>query len=569
MGTAGHIDHGKTTLVKFLTGKDTDTLPEEKKRGITIDLGFSFLEISENKKIGIIDVPGHKKFIKNMTAGVSGIDYIILTVAADDGVMPQTREHFDIVKLLGVKHGVIVLTKCDLASIEQKEKAEEEIKNLVKNSFLENSEIFEVSIKNPLSFEKLKNYLIKDIEKIKESEKNISEKFKMYVDRIFSVKGFGTVVTGTALSGEISINDTLFLYPKNIKVRVKGIENHGTKVSKISAGMRCGLNISGAEKDEIKRGDILSSEENLISSKIIHGVFNPLENISIKNNEKIKIYIGTREITGKIKFLKTSYKNLCEIILNEEITGDFGEMGIVRSMSPVKTLGGFKILSLSEKKIKADDVFYINSLINLDKNIKVQENKNEELIKILESFHKNFPIKKGILLAELKNKYFKNISVKEFKNLLEENMENQNLKCEKILGKEYISLKNHKAKLTKDEKILKEEIFKIYKEGRFIPQKKSDIKKIFSDKKFEDVFDYLLENEMILFLQDDFYILNGFLKESQKIIGEFILENKSINISETRKILNVERVYAVMILEKLDELKITKRINDYRILEKE
>ena len=166
IGTAGHIDHGKTTLVKYLTGKDTDTLPEEKKRGITIDLGFSFLELPENKKIGIVDVPGHEKFIKNMTAGVSGIDYIILTVAADDGVMPQTEEHFNIIKLLGVKHGAVVLTKCDLASPEQKEKAKENIKNLVENSFLENSEILEVSIKNLVSYENLKNYIIKDIEKI-------------------------------------------------------------------------------------------------------------------------------------------------------------------------------------------------------------------------------------------------------------------------------------------------------------------------------------------------------------------------------------------------------------------
>ena len=175
-----------------------------------------------------------------MTAGVSGIDYIILTVAADDGVMPQTEEHFNIIKLLGVKHGVIVLTKCDLVSSEQKEKVKENIKNLVKNSFLESSEILEVSIKNLASYENLKNYIIKDIEKIKKSE-NFSEdynkkNFKMYVDRVFSVKGFGTVVTGTILSGEISVNDFLYIYPKNIKVKVKGIENHSVKVEKINAG---------------------------------------------------------------------------------------------------------------------------------------------------------------------------------------------------------------------------------------------------------------------------------------------------------------------------------------------
>lgn len=202
-----------------------------------------------------------------MTAGVSGIDYIILTVAADDGVMPQTEEHFNIIKLLGVRHGAVVLTKCDLASPEQKEKAKENIKNLVENSFLENSEILEVSIKNLVSYENLKNYIIKDIEKIQKSE-NFSEDynkkdFKMYVDRSFSVKGFGTVVTGTALSGEVFINDFLYVYPKNIKVKVKGIENHSVKVEKIKAGNRCALNISGIEKDEINRGDIISSCSNL------------------------------------------------------------------------------------------------------------------------------------------------------------------------------------------------------------------------------------------------------------------------------------------------------------------
>ena len=201
IGTAGHIDHGKTTLIKNLTGKDTDTLPEEKKRGITIDIGFSYLEISENKKIGIIDVPGHEKFIKNMIAGISGINYILLTVACDDGVMPQTEEHFNIAELLGIKYGVIVLTKCDLVNEEQKSLVKKEIKNLVKNSFLENAEILETSAKDKNSYEKLKSFLIKDIEKCEKEDKKSKEKdFRMYVDRTFSVKGFGTVITGTVLS---------------------------------------------------------------------------------------------------------------------------------------------------------------------------------------------------------------------------------------------------------------------------------------------------------------------------------------------------------------------------------
>lgn len=578
IGTAGHIDHGKTTLVKYLTGKDTDTLPEEKKRGITIDLGFSFLELSENKKIGIVDVPGHEKFIKNMTAGVSGIDYIILTVAVDDGVMPQTEEHFNIIKLLGVKHGVIVLTKCDLVSSEQKEKVKENIKNLVENSFLESSEILEVSIKNLISYENLKNYIIKDIEKIKKSE-NFSEDynkkdFKMYVDRTFSVKGFGTVVTGTALSGEISVNDFLYVYPKNIKVKVKGIENHSVKVEKINAGRRCALNLSGIEKDEIKRGDIISSSDNLPSSKIIHVMFEPLKNFGVKNNEKVKMYIGTKEIKGKIRILEKNSDNfsekfLAELLLDEEITAEFGELGIIRSLNPPQTVGGFKILSLSQKKADKKDKEYIKKLISLDKNIKIQENINGRLIEIICNFHKNFPLKRGILSAQLKNQYFTDLKNREFRNLIDENIKNESLKCEKIFEKECISIKDFKIKLNKDEKNLKEKIFKIYKGNAFNLQKKSEIKKFFPDKNFDEIHNYLAEEGMIIFLGEDFYILKGFLKEAEKKIKEFILENEKITISQAREILNVKRAEALMILEKLDELKITKRINDYRILEKE
>ena len=578
IGTAGHIDHGKTTLVKYLTGKDTDTLPEEKKRGITIDLGFSFLELSENRKIGIVDVPGHEKFIKNMTAGVSGIDYIILTVASDDGVMPQTEEHFNIIKLLGVKHGVIVLTKCDLASPEQKEKAKENIKNLVENSFLESSEILEVSIKNLISYENLKNYIIKDIEKIKKSE-NFSEdynkkNFKMYVDRVFSVKGFGTVVTGTALSGKVSINDFLYIYPKNIKVKVKGIENHSVKVEKIKAGNRCALNLSGIEKDEIKRGDIISSSDNFPSSKIVHVMFEPLKNFAVKNNEKVKIYMGTKEIKGKIRVLEKNSDNFsekfpAELLLDEEITAEFGELGIIRSLNPPQTIGGFKILSLSQKRADKKDKEYIKNLISLDKNIKIQENINGRLIEIICNFHKKFPLKRGILSAQLKNRYFTDLKNREFRNLIDENIKNESLKSEKIFEKEYISIKDFKIKLNKDEKNLKEQIFKIYKGNAFNPQKKSEIKEIFSNKNFDEIHNYLAEEGMIIFLGEDFYILKGFLKEAEKKIKEFILENEKITISQARKILNVKRAEALMILEKLDELKITKRINDYRILEKE
>lgn len=578
IGTAGHIDHGKTTIIKYLTGKNTDTLPEEKKRGITIDLGFSFLEIYKDEKIGIVDVPGHEKFIKNMVAGISGINYIIFTIAVNDGIMPQTEEHFNIIKLLKIKHGVIVLTKTDLVSNEQIDKVKKQVKLLVKNSFLEKFKILETSIKNINSYKNLKDFIIEDIKNIEEQKENIyKENFKMYIDRCFSVNGFGTVVTGTILYGKVSLNDYLYLYPLNKKVRVKGIESHNEKKEKIQAGNRCALNITNIEKSQIRRGDIIFSSQNFVSSKIIDVMFEPLKNYSVKNNQRIKIYIGTKEINGKIRlfleneiFIKKDEdlkKYPAELILDEEISVEYGEIGIIRNSSSTNTLGGFKILLLSSKKGKRNDKNYIENLINIDKNIKTKENNNEKLKNIIKNFHENYPMQKGILRAELKNKYFDKLSYKEFKNLLEENILRNEIKYEKVFDKEYISLRDYKIKFGKEEKILKEKIFKIYKENRFFPQKRSIIKEDFSNEKnFDIIHNYLFEEQMIIFLGNDFYILKGFFNEAQKKVTEFLLENKNITISQMKKLLEIDRMSAIMILEKFDSLNITQRINDYRIL---
>ncbi len=582
IGTAGHIDHGKTTLIKNLTGKDTDTLPEEKKRGITIDIGFSYLEISENKKIGIIDVPGHEKFIKNMIAGISGINYIILTVACDDGVMPQTEEHFNIAELLGIKYGVIVLTKCDLVNEEQKNLVKKEIKNLVKNSFLENAEILETSAKDKNSYEKLKNFLIKDIEKCEKEDKKSKEKdFRMYVDRAFSVKGFGTVITGTVLQGEISVGNSLYTYPLNSKVRIKSIENHGIRLEKIEEGNRCALNISDIEKENIKRGSIVSSAPDFKSSDIIDVMFEPLSNVSIKNNQKIKVYFGTREILGKIKiftensqFIKIDDKKIkhpAQIYLEEKAALIYKEKGIIRDSVSGKILGGVKVLNLSSEKIKQSNILYAEKLINIYKEDETFENKKDSayLKNILENFHKFSHLERGILRAELKNKYFKDFSHKDFKKFIDENIIKNEIKSEKIYEREYLSLKDYKIKLTKDEKELKEKIFKIYKESRFIPKKQSIIEGDFLNaENFRNIHNYLYEEGMIIFLENDFYILKGFLKEAEKLIKEYLKENEKITLSEARTLLNIDRLSAVMILEKLDKLKITERNKDYRILYK-
>lgn len=580
IGTAGHIDHGKTTLVKYLTGKDTDTLPDEKKRGMTIDLGFSYLDISENRRAGIIDVPGHEKFIKNMVAGVMGIDYIILAVACDDGIMPQTKEHFQIAELLGVKAGVIVLTKTDIADEERKKEAAEEIQNFVKGSFLENAPILETSVKDISSYEKLKNYIINDIKKIKTSETEDGNEFRMSIDRCFSVKGFGTVVTGTSLKGRISVGDTVNIYPLNIKTKVKGIENHGAKIESIDAGNRIALNLAGVEKSQIKRGDILSSAEKIQDSDRIDVMFTSLKDIHIKNNQRVRVHLGTREIIGRIRFFgrdKITEKDRypAQILLEEKAAGIYGELGIIRNYSPVYTMGGIKILNISGEKTKRDNAEYTENLINLDKNKKHEREKNiltEEYLKeILKKFHNENSFERGILRAELKNRYFKNISMKDFKGFIEENIIKNEIKSEKIFEKEYISLKDFKIKLTKEQKLFKEDIFKKYKEYGFSPEDINKTAEYLSHIKaeiFKKIHSYLWEEGMIVFLGENTFILKGFLKEAEKQIKTYFEKNEKLTVKDFRELLKINRKSALLILEKLDNMEVTERNSDYRILKK-
>ena len=589
IGMAGHIDHGKTALVECLTGKNTDTLPEEKKRGITVDIGFSYLDLNGNK-VGIVDVPGHEKFIKNMVAGISAINYVIMVIAADDGIMPQTKEHFEIIKLLNIKNGMIILTKTDLVQAEVIEQRKKEIREFFKGSFLENSLILEFSIKNKDLISNLKKYLIDDIKRVKEEnigrilDEELDEKFRMYIDRVFSIKGFGTIVTGTLLKGKININDNFYIYPHNLKGKIKGIENHGEKLDEIQAGNRCALNLSQADKNLIKRGNIISSNDNFSSSNIVDIIFIPLKNKKVKNNQRIRLHIGTREVIGRIKFfsndliidnqivVKDDFLRFpAQLFLEEEITAFYSELGIIRNFSPMDTIGGIKILDVMGEKTKKNNVQYIQKLLDLDKGKFENEIDYSLILKdILEKFHESNYANKGIERLELKNVYFKDISFKELKNILEKNILQGIIKIEKNLDKEYISLKDFKVKLTKEDKQLKEKIFKMYKESGLIPLKRSIIEKEFEDKfEFEKIHNYLFEENMIIYIGEDFYILKGFFKEIQKIIAMFFENSNRLKISDLKKILNLNREVVILILNKLDNIKFTKRINDYRILNKE
>lgn len=612
VGMAGHIDHGKTTVVKYLTGVDTDTLPEEKSRGMTINLGFTQIKFDDGSRVGLIDVPGHEKFIKNMSAGVSGVDYLLMVIACDDGIMPQTEEHFQILKLFGVKKGMILLTKRDLVDEKRYEEVKKQCREYFKGSFLENSPLLSLSITDIESYNTLKNLLKEELKKIDLEERE--RYFRMDIDRVFSVKGFGCVVTGTVKSGKISIGDTLTIYPQNKMVKVKGLESHGEKKDSIGTGNRCAINLAGIESSEIKRGDIIG--KSLLTGDKIECKLTLLESSpKIKNNHRIRLNIGTDEIIGRVKI----YEKNCilagesafvQIDLEEVLGGVLKERGIVRNYSPISTIGGIELLDFSKKEFNRKDTKQIELLKVLSQ--EDNEKKVEELIKIdreleyifslfgeeislenlietkkiflldkkyihrdvllekisiivdeLEKFYSENRLVRGILKSQIKERYFKNYSLKDYNKFFD-----LDLVKEKItVVDELVALKEFKIRLNKEEKNMKEEIFSYYKEQKFNLKPYSYYLEVTKDKNlFEQVHRYMVEEGFIQYLEEEYYILNGYLKESTKLITNFLEKNRKIQVKEAKEVLNNSRDSSILILRKLDTLKVTKNIDGVRVL---
>ena len=299
VGMSGHIDHGKTSIVKLLTGKDTDTLKQEQERGMTIDLGFAFLD----DQITIIDVPGHEKFVKNMMSGSSGIDLAALVIAADDGIMPQTKEHFDILQLLNIQNGFIILNKIDLVEKEWLELVENEIKELLKGSFLEGCKIIHTSASNKIGIDIIKETILELSSQIPDKKRNGI--FRMHIDRVFSKTGFGTVVTGTISSGSISIGDSLDLIPSFKNVKVRSIQTHGVDVRNAFAGERAAINLNNIDSNNLKRGFHLSKKNTYSEVKLIIAELKLIksEPFKFKNNQRLRVHLGTREVMSRISII--------------------------------------------------------------------------------------------------------------------------------------------------------------------------------------------------------------------------------------------------------------------------
>ncbi|TBV81866.1 MAG: selenocysteine-specific translation elongation factor [Desulfobulbaceae bacterium] len=346
LGTAGHVDHGKTSLVRALTGIDTDRLKEEKARGITIELGFAFLDLPCGHRLGIIDVPGHERFVRNMVAGAAGIDLVALVVAADEGIMPQTREHFEICRLLGIKQGLVIISKKDLVEPDWLELVQDDVREFLQGSFLEGAPMLTVSSLG--DGEGIKAVIATLDQMVAAGDfREAHGPFRLPVDRVFTMKGFGVVVTGTSISGRIALGDEVTFYSRRIRGKIRGIQVHGQMRNEVEAGYRTAINVQGVDLTEIRRGDVLATPECLEPSFVFDADFLYLStNLkNLKNRRRVRVHIGTAELMGRLALLED--ENLApgdeaaiQLLLEEPVSAWPGDHYVVRGYSPVYTIGG-------------------------------------------------------------------------------------------------------------------------------------------------------------------------------------------------------------------------------------
>ena len=363
LGTAGHIDHGKTSLIGALTGTNTDRLPEEKQRGITIELGYAHLDLPPYR-LGIVDVPGHEKFVRQMLAGATGMDVALLVIAGDDSVKQQTTEHLDILRMLDLPAGVIALTKCDLVDADWLEMVEEEIRGLVADTFLKDAPIIRTSSKTGEGLDDLKAALTAACEKVAATDRaNLGRApFRMAIDRAFTIEGHGTVVTGSVSSGTLNVGDQLEIQPGDIEVRVRGIQNHDHTAESVSRGQRAAINLAGIKQGEVERGHELADSGHLISSTLLTVELNILSHIKkpFKDRTRIRFHVGTDELFGNVRLLdkdqiEPGQTGLAQVYLSEPAVTVWNQPFVARRQSPVETIGGGRILQPNATRIRRPD----------------------------------------------------------------------------------------------------------------------------------------------------------------------------------------------------------------------
>jgi len=620
IGTAGHIDHGKTTLIKALTGIETDRLQEEKKRGISIELGFAYFDLPGGRRAGIVDVPGHERFIKNMLAGVSGIDLVLFVVAADEGVMPQTREHFDILDLLMVQRAIFVITKIDLVDPEMVEVVEEEIKDLIAGTHFEKSPIQSVSAFTGENLEALVQLMDDMTQRIKSH--NEKAPVRLNIDRVFSMKGHGTVVTGTLLEGTLRVGDDIAVYPSGLRTRARGIQVHSRSAEAAHAGQRTAVNLHAVKKDEIHRGDVVAQVDSLVPTYIVDMKLRLLKSGSreLSHGIRVRFSHGTAELIGRLilidrETVKPGEEIFCQIRLEKKTVLKFGDPFVIRFYSPLETIGGGVVLDPGAVKHRRYDEGAIEDMLHKEEGtteelvllalrkhpgrihtlktlipqinadgktlalalerllaegslLAVTEEKfmlsdglkamGDELLLHLEAFHRKNPLKPGMNKEEVKNKLFKDLDRGDF-GLILKSLSGNLIQEEQGV----IRLKDFTLSLSDQDLKRKEEILQALKAGGFMPPV---LKELSPSKQDMNLINLLLDTGEILRINSEIYYHQEIFQEAVALVTAHLEKEGTLMVKDLKDLMGISRKYSVPLLEHLDDRRITLRRGDSRVL---
>lgn len=625
IGTAGHVDHGKTLLIKALTGIDTDRLKEEKKRGITIELGFAWLDLPGGARAGIVDVPGHEKFIKNMLAGAGGIDLALLVVAADDGVMPQTREHLGILRLLGIQQGMIVMTKADLVDADWMEMVKEDIRETVQGTFLEDAPILPVSAYTGQGIEELKAMIAQWIDKT--PEKNTQKPFRMPIDRVFTVSGFGKVVTGTLIEGILREGDEVELYPSGMTSRVRNLQVHSQDVPAAYAGQRVAVNLAGV-KEELSRGETLAAPASMQNTLMLDVKLEILPDSArvIEHGSRLHFYLGARDVLCKVVLLdadalEPGQTGYAQLRFTEEVAAKKGDHFVVRFYSPIETVGGgvildavpqkhrrhnarvLQALQVREQGSDVDNLLQLitegslsfTSLADIQKQMGLEDKPfrealkelvdagkvamlgdrnaidcsykqklSEQLQSILEEYHTANPLQAGMRRDELRSRLLKG----------------QNLAlADKVLAMfaqdGLIALDNQKAalstfqiKLGGSSGKLAEEIAALFRDAGYSPPSMEELKAKYPKdmETVQQVMEALIADGTLVPTTPTLCFHRETLDNAKQAIAGYLKDHDTFTLAEFRDMCSTSRKFSTALLEYFDRHGVTKKVEDGRVL---
>jgi selenocysteine-specific elongation factor len=596
LGTAGHIDHGKTALVRVLTGVDCDRLPEEKTRGITIDLGFASLQLGEHR-FGIVDVPGHERFVKNMLAGATGFDAVLFVVAADDGLMPQSREHLEILEFLGVSRGVIALTKCDLVDADMLELRTLEVREWLAGTRLQNAPIVACSSVTGQGMDELRARLQTIAEELVKPEN--TGPFRLSIDRVFTAPGHGTVVTGTVMSGQCHIEAELSLLREDgieNTVRIRGLNRHDTTVVVISEGQRAALNLAGVTLDEVQRGDVLATPGTLTPSRLISVRLHPTKSgRAIKHRLPVRLHLGTAEVVATVSLLdadrvEAGSRCFAQLHLQEHVATVWGQRFVLRDSSGQATLGGGWVLQASAEKIRRGHVESLEMLEALDAGDASQRDDAElwfagwaglptpsglrlhpkrieqiaaHLLAALQVLHAEQPLMtthdRATLLARCE------FLPPATANLVLDAM----VRDKKLLadGKR-IARMDFQPRLNAKERKLKDRIVAEHLTARFEPPEvKNYLPQVTGDaKKLSEILDVAVAEGLLVKVSAELFLHAEVEAEMQRVVREKLATGQGATVAEVRDWLKTTRKFAVPFCEHLDRIGVTRRDGDLRFL---